>query len=304
MQVTRRDFMKWVAASAAALGLTTFDLTRLEEALAASISPPVIWLQGAACTGCSVSLLNVTNPTIDDVLLNKISMKYHPNLSTAAGDLAVSSILSSANTYNGQFILAIEGGIPTGAGGKCCVIGDRNGNDWTILDAVNELGPKAKYVMAVGTCAAYGGVVRPSTYTGVKNVREILTGKTRNPIIRLPGCPAHPNTVVGTIVALLTTGLPRLDSEGRPRAYYSDKIHERCPREDERKVNQVGIFGCYKEIGCKGPNTIINCPNHKWNNGVNWCIGANMACIGCASQSFPAKPLYNYSAIFVESDDD
>ncbi|MDA8227594.1 MAG: twin-arginine translocation signal domain-containing protein, partial [Desulfitobacterium hafniense] len=68
MQISRRDFMKWVAASAAALGLSSWDLIKVEQVLASSTSPPVIWLQGAMCTGCSVSLLNATKPTtIDDV---------------------------------------------------------------------------------------------------------------------------------------------------------------------------------------------------------------------------------------------
>lgn len=294
MQITRRDFMKWVAASAAALGLSKLELIKLEEAMASGTSPPVIWLQGSACTGCSISLLNATDPTIDNVLLNTISMKYHPNLSTAAGDLAVSSIIDNSNTYNGQFILCIEGGIPTGANGNCCVIGDRDGGNWTMLSAVNDLGPKAKYVLAVGTCAAFGGVVRPDTYAGVKTVKEILDKKTKNPIINLPACPAHPNTVVGTIVTLLTGGLPKLDSSGRPTAYYSGSIHNVCPRKGTNKVKQFGQYGCYNSLGCQGPNTNINCPKAKWNNGVNWCIDAYVGCIGCASSAFPTKPLLTY----------
>lgn len=295
MQINRRDFMKWATASAVALGLDPWHFGKIEEALAATTSPPVLWLQGAACTGCSISLMNVTNPTIDDVLLNKISMKYHPNLSTAAGDLAVSSIIDSSNANNGAFILCVEGGIPTGANGSCCVIGDRNGTNWTMLSALNELGPKAKYVVAVGTCAAYGGVVKPSTYTSVKTVKDVLAGKTRNPIINLPGCPAHPNTIVGTLITLLTTGMPSLDSDGRPRAYYPNSIHEKCPRRETNEANSVGVYGCYEEVGCKGPDTFMQCPQVKWNNGVNWCIDANMACIGCAAKSFPQSPLYKYS---------
>jgi hydrogenase small subunit len=294
VQITRRAFLKWVAASASALGLSKLDLLKLEEALASSTSPPVIWLQGSSCTGCTISLLNVTNPTIDDVLLNTISMKYHPNLSTAAGELAVSTIVDNSNIHNGQFILCIEGGIPTGASGNYCVIARRDGQNWSMLSAINDLGPKARFVIAVGTCAAYGGVVRPSGHTGIRSVRDILAGKTRNTIINLPGCPTHPNTIVGTIVTLLTSGLPSLDDEGRPKAYYKDKIHEECPRKDAPEVKQVGVFGCYEDIDCRAKDTVSNCHIHKWNNGVNWCIGANMACIGCASKDFPKQPLYKY----------
>jgi hydrogenase small subunit len=287
--------MKWVGASAAALGLSSLDLLKLEEALASSTSPPVIWLQGSSCTGCSISLLNVTNPTINDVLLNTISMKYHPNLNAAAGELAVSTIIDNSNIHNGHFILCIEGGIPTGASGNYCVIARRDGQNWSMLSAINDLGPKARFVIAVGTCATFGGVVRPSSHTEIRSVRDILAGKTRNTIINLPGCPTHPNTTVGTIVDLLTTGLPSLDSEFRPIKYYKDDICEKCPRDNAPEVNRVGVFGCYDDLDCRGEDTVSNCPIHRWNNGVNWCIGANMVCIGCASKDFPRRPLYKYS---------
>ncbi|QNB46781.1 hydrogenase small subunit [Thermanaerosceptrum fracticalcis] len=293
MQINRRDFLKWITASAAALGLTSLDLVKVEQALAASTSPPVIWLQGAMCTGCSISLLNAANPTIDDVLLNKVSVKYHPNLAAAAGDLAVTSIIDTSDKYAGEFILCIEGGIPTGVNGKYCVIADKGGKDWTMLDAVNELGSKAKYVIAVGTCAAFGGVVKPSTYTGIKTVAQVLKGKTKNTIINLPSCPVHPNVMVGTIVTLLTKGMPRLDRYGRPVEYYTTYVHNNCPRRHTTMVDQYGKFGCYKGIGCKGPSTVFTCPLLKWNNGVNWCIDkANMQCISCASPTFPAGPFY------------
>lgn len=220
-------------------------------------------------------------------------MKYHPNLSTAAGDLAVSSIIDTVTTYNGKFILCIEGGIPTSIDGNYCIIADRDGKGWTMLDAVKELGPKSKYVLAVGTCAAFGGVVKPSQYTGIKTVKEILGGKTKNPVINLPSCPAHPNIFLGTVVTLLTKGLPKLDSYNRPQEYYYTTVHNNCPRRHTEMAGQVGAFGCYRSVGCNGPHTDFTCPLIKWNNGVNWCIDkGNMLCIGCASPNFPDGPFY------------
>ncbi|MBI4789025.1 MAG: twin-arginine translocation signal domain-containing protein, partial [Chloroflexi bacterium] len=95
MEISRREFLKYLGASAAALAMAGVPLDQIESALAASNSPAVIWLQGSACTGCSVSLLNAVNPTIDQVLLNTVSVKYHNNLMTAAGDLAVSAARST-----------------------------------------------------------------------------------------------------------------------------------------------------------------------------------------------------------------
>jgi hydrogenase small subunit len=294
MRMTRRDFLRWAATSTAALGAA--ELAGLERALAASTSPPVIWLQGASCTGCTVSLLNVTEPaTIDHVLLDVISLKYHPNLSAAAGDLAVGGLVDAANALSGQFILCIEGGIPTGANGRCCVIGHRNGGDWTMLDAVNELGPKAKHVVAVGTCASLGGVIRPDAYTRVQTVSGLLSGRTRSPIVNLPACPAHPTAVVGTLATLITNPASlRLNASGNPIAYFTNRIHAVCPRKGTRAVRELGAFGCFKELGCRGPETTINCPSMKWNGKKSWCIEANAACIGCASPEFPRLPLLKY----------
>jgi hydrogenase small subunit len=126
MELTRRDFLKIASASALALGLNSAQLTRVERALADASSPPVLWLHGMACTGCSVSLLNAVNPTIDQVLLNTISLKYHPTLMTAAGDMAVAAARSTAAA--GGHILVVEGAIPTANGGRYCFACHRSGH--------------------------------------------------------------------------------------------------------------------------------------------------------------------------------
>lgn len=292
MQISRRTFLK-LATAAASLGLTGVDLFRLKEVFASGSAPPVIWLQGAVCTGCSISLLNSTAPAIDDILFSTINLQYHPNLMTAAGELAIATLTGAAEAGAGEFILCVEGGIPTSINGRYSIIGERNGEPWTMLDAVMELGCKAKYVLAVGTCASFGGVVKPSEYTGVRRLAEVLQGSTKNPVINLPACPVNPIVLVGTLVRLLTTGMPPLDSWGRPADYYGTTVHHICPRLTTPMVTQIGVFGCYEHVGCKGPHTSFTCPNLKWNNGVNWCIDkTNTLCIGCSSPNFPSTPFY------------
>lgn len=298
MKISRRSFLKWCTASAAALGLSNFELDNLESiVMAAESTPPVIWLQGSGCSGCSISLLNtVQETTIDDLLINKISMKYHQSLMTSAGDMATSSIEETVAQYNGQFILIIEGAVPTNNNGIYCVIGEKNGQPWTMLDAVKELGPKAKYVIAAGTCASFGGIPKAGPNpTGVRRLdKEILKDKTRNKIINLPGCPVHPYTLTKTIIDLLLYGMPRLESDGRPRAFYKEEIHEICPFRGYDEVKCLGVKGCYKELGCKGPETDNNCPTRKWNNKVNWCIEAGHVCIGCADKDFGKESFYKF----------
>ena len=214
MNMNRRDFFRWAGASAAILGLTAADLQNLDKVFAAAGSPPVIWLQGASCSGCSVSLLNSVNPTIDDVLLNKISMKYHPNLNAGAGDLAIGAVTGTQTSYSGQYILVVEGAIPTGANGKYCTIGQKNGVEWTIYDAVRQLAPRAARVVAVGTCAAFGGIPAAGTNAlGVKSVKAVLGNTVSRPVINLPSCPAHPGVMVGTLVDLILGVNLTLDSQ-------------------------------------------------------------------------------------------
>ncbi|UZW15014.1 hydrogenase small subunit [Clostridium pasteurianum] len=292
MKISRRDFLKWSAATAIALNIQ-FDMDKFNTVLAAETDPPIIWLNGSGCSGCTISTLNVTNPaTIDDVLLNKISIKYNSTLMTASGDLAMQTLEQCANTYTGQFILVVEGSIPTGASGNYCIIGEENGAPLTMQQAVLKYGPMAKYVVAVGTCASFRGVSAAGpNNTACQPVKTILSGKTVNPVINLSGCPAHPTVIIQTLLNLILTGIPSLDSNSRPREYYSNSIHSNCPRRGKTQVKQPGIFGCYKPIGCKGPGCSNVCPSMKWNNGVNFCVTSNHPCIGCANPSFPTNPL-------------
>ncbi|MCM2332333.1 MAG: hydrogenase small subunit [Anaeromyxobacteraceae bacterium] len=293
MLISRRSFLRWASTAAGALGLTPIDLFRLERALADGRHPPIIWIQGAVCTGCSVSLLNATAPEVGDVLTGSVDLVYHPTLMALAGEQAMAALVEAADRRRGEFILCVEGGIPTSHAGAYTVVGERGGRPLTALRAVQALAPRARHVLAVGTCASFGGVVKPSRYTGVRRLDEILAGSTRAPVINLPSCPSNPIVLLGTLVELLTGGTPRLDTLGRPEAYYAGTVHHLCPRLPTPMVDRIGVFGCYEHVGCKGPHTGFTCPNLKWNDGVNWCIDkTNTLCIGCSSPAFPQTPFY------------
>lgn len=292
MKISRRDFLKWSVAAAVALNID-LDMDGVNTVLAADTDPPVIWLNGAGCSGCTISTLNVTDPTtIDDVLLNKISLKYDTTLMTAAGNTAIQTLEECANTYKGQFILVIEGAVPVGASGNYCIIGEENGSPLTMQQVVLKYGPMAKYVVAVGTCASFGGVSATTpNVTSCESAATVLSGKMVNKVINLSGCPVHPTVLVQTLLDLILTGMPTLDSNNRPTKYYGTTVHKKCPRRGEDQAGQPGVAGCYGSIGCKGPESNNVCPSMKWNNGVNFCITANYPCIGCANPAFPTNPL-------------
>lgn len=295
MNISRRDFLKYCGASAAAIGLSATDLGGLEKALAKSGAPTVIWLQGSGCTGCSVSLLNRISgsaPTsAADLLINSINLAYHPTLMASAGQLAADQ---ARDAYDlGGYVLAVEGGVPTAFGGNACWAWNYNGVDVTFQEAVTGLASRAAAVLSIGTCAAWGGMAAaPPNPTAVRGV-QAATGR---PTINIAGCPPHPDSIVWVVVQLLLGRSIALDSHQRPLALYGQKVHDLCPRRDMGKARTFGQNNaCLNPLGCRGPETEANCPAVLWNNRQNWCIGANAPCIGCTDPTFPGtKSFYSH----------
>jgi hydrogenase small subunit len=293
MGLTRRRFLQLSAGSAAAAGVSSLWGPELANAL---LDPekgnaPVIWLQGQSCAGCSVSLLNATHPDIADTLLDVINLQYHPNISATQGNLVVEVLERAEKELAGKFYLVMEGDIPTKDEGLYCTVGEKNGKPITILEWVERLGGAAAAVIAVGACATFGGIpAAPPNPTGAKGVKEVIPGAT---VINIPGCPIHPDDVIGTIAHILLFGVPELDELGRPVFLFgTDKlIHDNCERRahfDEGKfATSFSDPGCLYELGCRGPVTYSPCPIRRWNSGVNWCIGAGAPCIGCFAPEYP-----------------
>jgi len=294
-ELSRRDFLKLCGLTGLGLGLSQSFLDEIVQALEEAVAgrPPVIWFQGASDAGCSISLLNTVHPSIAEVLLELISCNFHPNIMAAAGDLAVSVLEEALERYPGEFILVVEGAIPTANRGIYCVVGEREGAPVTALEWIKELGANSKATLAVGTCAAYGGIpaANPNP-TGCKGVGEVFRESgIDTPLINLPGCPPHPDWIVGTIFHVLKYGLPELDWLGRPKLFYGKLLHDICPRrsyyDNLEFATEFGEEKCLFMLGCKGPMSYSDCPIRLWNGGVNWCIGSGAPCIGCVSPEFP-----------------
>jgi hydrogenase small subunit len=289
----RRTFLTYAVQSAAALGLSSTVVGRLEAALATGASglPAVLWLSGASCTGCTVSLANrvaAQSPVdIGELLTSIIDLDYHTTLMGAAGDLAVETLNSVAG---GAYVLAVDGGIPAAFGGAACFLWSENGKDVTAVEAVTRLAPNAAAILAIGTCASFGGVAgaRPNSM-GVLP----LSALTTRPVINIPGCPPHPDWIIATVAELLAGVSPRLDSQRRPYALFGGEgrnVHHNCPRRETEEADRPGIDNqCLKELGCSGPETQGDCPTRLWNGGTNWCVGANAVCLGCTQQGFPDR---------------
>lgn len=241
-----------------------------------------------------MAFLDYVSPTAPtsaaDVLINYINLAYHPNLSAAAGESAAAVIEGVRQA--GNYVLVLEGAIPTAFNGGACYSWTANGVDVTFQDAVRSLAQRAAAVLCIGTCASFGGIpAAPPNPTGAVSART-LTGRST---INVAGCPPHPNWMVWTIVQLLQGRSPALDGSGRPTALYGRTVHDQCPLRGTEETHLFGVSGqCLKELGCRGPETGANCPSQKWNNGVNWCVNAGAPCNGCTSANFPGTNAFNH----------
>jgi hydrogenase small subunit len=292
---SRRNLLKMGTRLAAAMGLSAAMGPELAEALEqlAAGRQPVLWLQGLSCTGCSISLLNSAEPGPAQVLTRFISMRFHANLSASSG--AVSMDVINRTIAEGGYLLVVEGAVPATMP-KACIIGGEPFGTQLARAAGN-----AKAIVALGTCAAFGGIpAAEHNPTGAVSVVEFLRkAGSQKPLIALPGCPTHPDWLVGTLVHVLKFGLPQLDAEGRPVMFYKRLVHDQCPRfadyEREKFAQSYTDDGCLFKLGCLGPITHADCTNRGWNSGVNSCIRAGAPCVGCASKEFAAKtafPIY------------
>lgn len=275
--------------AAAALGLSETMVPKLAEAAASAQRPTVIWLHFQECTGCTETLLRSSHPDVGRLILDIISLDYHETVMAAAGHQAEKALHDSVEKNAGKFILVVEGGIPTKDDGIYCKVSGH-----TAMDTLAEIAPKAAAVIAIGSCAAFGGIqaAKPNP-TGAVGVMDLVSG---TPIVNLPGCPPNPVNLAGTLLHYLTfKSLPRLDQQLRPMFAYGRKIHDHCERRphfDEGRF--VEVFGdeahklgyCLYKVGCKGPETYANCPTARFNDVGVWPVSVGHGCVGCTMPDF------------------
>ena len=304
---SRRDFLKYCAelagiftvgaplvAGTAAAQEAAPTAEAVADALGKVTKPNVVWLQLQECTGCMESVLRSGYSTIEDVVLNLLSVNYNELVMAAAGTAAEKAM---RDTFAAEHILLVNGSVPTKDNGIYCMIGGQ-----TAESVLRDAAENASAILAVGACAVYGSVqaARPNP-TGAKGVDEIITGK---PVVNVSGCPPIGEVITATITYLLTHGKPpKMDAEGRPLFAYDQRIHDSCPKRAHydagqyvRRFDDEGARNgwCLYKVGCKGPSTFAPCPIIQWNMKASWPIGAGHPCIGCTERDFFDKftPFY------------
>jgi hydrogenase small subunit len=249
---------------------------------------PVIWLETNDSGDNNISFMNTTYPYLDRVFTEMIDLLYSNTFMAAQGKDALDILNNTAKYYAGKFTLVVEGAIPIKDQGLYNVIAVTEQQPLTALKVVTWLGGLAKYVVAIGTCASFGGPsgARPNL-TGSTGVKDVL----KRQVVNVSGCPVNPDWFVGTLAHLILYGMPDLDELGRPKLFYGFTIHRHCQRRSYFDRNQfalkLGDIECMFSLGCMGPRTGADCPYRLWVNHVNWPVKANTPCIGCTNADFP-----------------
>ena len=287
--ISRRDFIKFCSVLAAGMGLPLEVAPRMAAAVASPKRPPVIWLSGQACTGCVETLLRPEHPSLEHLLLDLISLDYSETLNVGAGHQAEKYMEHVIEENIGRFILVVDGAVPLKEGGVYCTVAGR-----PFVDLVKEVGAKAAAVIAIGSCASWGGIPSAAPNpTGAVGLPAVLADAT---VVTVPGCPPNAHNFLSTVLYYLTFNrLPELDDKGRPRFAYGRLIHENCERRPHfdagRFATRFGDAGhrqgyCLYKLGCKGPQTYANCPTQLFcdvGSGA-WPVGTGHPCFGCTEE--------------------
>lgn len=228
--VTRREFLKMTAVMTATMALPSmFDL-RVARAAELATRLPVIWQELQSCTGNSMALIRNSNPGVDELILDLISLEYAEVLMAPSGQAAEDVLEASIEKYRGTYIAVFEGSVPMADDGNFLTIGPAG---HTGIEVVKHVAENAAAVIAAGTCAAYGGIpaARPNPTAAIGIGDFLNTQRINKPVVNLPACPVSSTNVVGTILEYALFGrLPSLDAFGRPLWAYGDRIHDKCER--------------------------------------------------------------------------
>jgi len=294
--ISRRDFLKMSAVMTATMALPPiFDL-RVARAQEMATRLPVIWVELQSCTGNSMALIRNSNPGIDEIVLDLLSLEYAEVLMAPSGQAAEDVLEDAIERFDGQYIAVFEGSVPIGNDGNFLTIGPAGE---TGAAKVEHVARHAAAVIAAGTCAAYGGIpaARPNPTTALGVGDFLRNRRISTPVINLPACPVSSTNVVGTILEYAMFGrLPSLDAYGRPLWAYGDRIHDKCERRGHFDAGEfvegwTDIEGmkkglCLFKVGCKGPMTHNNCGVVRYNDGASWPIMSGHGCIGCSEPNF------------------
>ena len=274
----------------------------------------VLWItSGLGCDGDSVAMTAATNPSLEDLLRGALPgvppmVLYNPMFAFETGEDFMRAWYEAEQGALDPFILVLEGSVPNeeiNGDGHWAGMGTDGETGQPILTNswIDRLAPTASAVLALGTCAAYGGIpAMKNNPTGAMGLRDYLGWQWRSrlgiPVVNLPGCPVQPDNITETLLCLILhlAGLgPQLDldEQGRPVSIFGRTVHEGCNRagfaNDGQFAEGHGDGRCLVKLGCAGPVVKCNVPIRGWVNGVGGCPNVGGICMACTMPGFPDK---------------
>jgi hydrogenase small subunit len=264
----------------------------------------LLWLQGGACSGNTMSFLNAEEPSACDLVTDfGINVLWHPSLGMELGENLQKMLRSLIMGELPLDIFVFEGTVvnaPNGTGAWNRFAG-RPMREW-----VNDLADVASYTVAIGDCATWGGIPatdpNPTQSQGLQFLKRQPGGflgsdyrsRAGLPVINIPGCPAHPDWITQIVVALATGRGAEigLDDFQRPKTFFTTFTQTGCTRNMHfaYKVSATEFGqrkGClFYDLGCRGPMTHSPCNRILWNRQSSK-TRAGMPCLGCTEPEFP-----------------
>ncbi|QFR48380.1 hydrogenase small subunit [Sulfurimonas lithotrophica] len=291
LDIGKHEVNSWISMVTATMKLHPNFEQVIEGAVCALNRVPIIWLELSDCSGNSEAFIKSTNPAIEDLIFDYISLDYHELIMAASGNESETILEDIIKTQKGEYILIVEGAVPLGLDGKFLRLGPKGETGYELL---KRCAKDATLILAVGSCAYDGGVVAAyPNPTGAVGVAEALG---RDDVINLSGCPTNPTNIVGTLLSyLMFEELPELDKFNRPLWAYEGRVHDNCERRGHYElgefVKEWGDAGakkgwCLFEMGCKGPYANVNCPTMKFNSATSWPVQAGHGCMACTEHNF------------------
>jgi hydrogenase small subunit len=277
----------------------------------------LVWMTtGLGCDGDSVAMTGATNPSLEDIALSVLPgmPRVHIHNPVVAFENGEDFMVWWHKAEHGEidpFVLLVEGSVPNekaiaGTGGFWAAMGTRGtfGQPITTNEWIDRLAPKAAAVVAVGTCATYGGIpAMKNNPTGAMGLPDYLgwnwKSKAGIPIVNIPGCPTQPDNTTETLMYLVfalagMAPLPDLDEAHRPKWLFERTAHESCNRaafyESGNFATEYGSdHRCLVKLGCKGPVVKCNVPLRGWVNGIGGCPNVGGICMACTMPGFPDR---------------
>lgn len=275
------------------------------------------WLAGGSCDGCSIATVGASSPSAEALMTGSIPglprvILHHPVLSVEAGERFMHDYKLAANgELDAPFVVIYEGSIPDEAlakstGGYWSGMGareDENGDPQPVStrEWMERMSKHAAAVIAVGTCATWGGIpAAAGNPTHAMGVMDCLGEDYRSalglPVVNIPGCAPQGDNITETITAVLLFlhgigPLPEFDELGRPAWLFKETVHRGCTRggyyEEGLFAKEYGEKECLVEIGCWGPVVQCNITQRGALNHLGGCMNVGAPCIGCTMPGFP-----------------